>query len=91
MDPTTEEEWHPSQSGDKNHSNLLVGYMPSLEQICCFSHDGLSDAEPLVEAMKMLLEYCNKVLPLARHCLKEAVGNSFSAKSASNGDHVEPK
>lgn len=91
LDPTTEEEWPPCQSGDKNHSNLLVGYMPSLEQICCFSHEGLSDAEPLVEATKMLIEYCNKVLPLARNCLKEAVQNNFSEKELSNCDHYEPK
>ena len=73
LDPTKEEEWVPTIDLDENNGNLTVGYMPSLEQVCAFVHEGLSTAEQLEKVLQMTIDYSRKVHPAAQKCLKDNV------------------
>ena len=87
LDPNVEEEWISGSARDKNNSNLIIGYMPTLQQACAYSHEGLSDIEPLDAAMKLLIDYCLQVHPIMQNCLTNAVKTLTSEKndSGSNG------
>ena len=73
LDPTKEEEWTPTVDSDENNGNLTVGYMPSLEQVCAYVHEGVSTAEQLEKVLTMTIDYCRKVQPAAQRCLKDNV------------------
>ena len=81
LDPTADEEWQPTVCNQKNNSNLTIGYMPSLQQLCAFAHEGMSDVEPLHEATKLLVEYCGKVQTVVQNCLKESVEIHMAEKA----------
>ena len=76
-----EEEWRPVTKCDTNNSNVVIGYMPSLQQICAYSHEGISQTESLNEIMKILTEYCLKLQPVVQSCLKVAVEEELLSKT----------
>jgi len=81
VDPAMEEEWRPVTKCDTNNSNVVIGYMPSLQQICAYSHEGISQTESLNEIMKILTEYCLKLQPVVQSCLKVAVEEELLSKT----------
>lgn len=78
LDPTKEEEWQPEINQDHDNSNLTVGFMPSMQQICAYVHEGLSNTEELEQMLKLATEYCLKVQPVVQLCLTEAVQKTLS-------------
>ncbi|KAK4004936.1 hypothetical protein OUZ56_006663 [Daphnia magna] len=73
LDPTRDEEWQPKLNHDENNSNLTVGFMPSMQQICAYVHEGVSNPEELEQMLKLVTEYCLKVQPVVQLCLKETI------------------
>lgn len=47
--------------------------MPSIQQVCAFSHEGISNTDELELMLKLVTEYCTKVQPVIQACLKETV------------------
>ena len=86
-----EEEGGSQQGGQQG--NLMIGYLPSLQQVCAFSHEGRCDgAEPLNKATKTLVDYCAGVNSMARRCLKQAVTKHMTDKAdeAGQADDAQP-
>lgn len=78
LDPTKEEEWEPVAGGDRDNCNLTVGFMPSLQQVCAYVHEGVSKADQLDEMLRLVTNYSLKVLPVAQQCLKESIEKSLA-------------
>ena len=78
LDPLKEEEWEPVVGADESNCNLTIGYMPSLQQVCAYVHEGVSEAEELDAILKLATEYCIRVQPIAQLCLQEAIENTIA-------------
>jgi len=86
IDPAIDEEWQPIANCDSDHSNVVVGYMPTMQQVCAYSHEGISQTDSLNRIMKVIVEYCLKLQPVVQACLKEAVEEDLLSKTEDKMD-----
>jgi hypothetical protein len=60
--------------------------MPSTHQVAAYVHEGVSKSEDLEQMLKLATEYCLKVEPVVRLCLKETVEKILSNESENKID-----
>ena len=84
LDPTEEEERHADANSDTRNSYVAIGYMPSLQQVCAYTHGGISEAESLDRIMELLVEHCLKVQPIVQNCLKESIEKELVSSDEKN-------
>lgn len=71
---------------DESNCNLTIGYMPSLQQVCAYVHEGVSEAEELDAILKLATEYCLRVQPIAQLCLQETIENTLAPEKDNKMD-----
>ena len=62
--------------------------MPSLQQVCAYSHEGISQTDSLSQIMKVVVDYCLKLQPVVQACLKEAVQEELVPKTEEKMDEL---
>ena len=60
--------------------------MPSMQQVCAYVHEGVSNTEELDQMLNLATSYCLKVQPVVQLCLKEAVQKLLSNESENKID-----
>lgn len=60
--------------------------MPTMQQVCAYSHEGISQTDSLNRIMKVIVEYCLKLQPVVQACLKEAVEEDLLSKTEDKMD-----
>ncbi|XP_050413061.1 exosome complex component MTR3 [Patella vulgata] len=77
VDPSEEEEYRSQDCNDVNEGNVVVGLMPSINQISALTSKGEIDFETISQAIKTCIQTCQKVYPV----LQNALVNSVKAKT----------
>ncbi|XP_070576953.1 exosome complex component MTR3-like [Ptychodera flava] len=72
LDPTYEEEYDSKDEGDNNGS-IVVGLLPSMNQISVLIQSGDLDNEVSQQGIRSCIEGCMRTYPVVRECLVKSV------------------
>ncbi|XP_013787879.1 exosome complex component MTR3-like [Limulus polyphemus] len=81
VDPVYEEEYRPEdnhQSGE--HGNMVLGFMPLLQQVAALQCDGELQPKTVSAALGMLMESCYGIYSIVQECLTESLKNKLKKR-----------
>ncbi|XP_076333026.1 exosome complex component MTR3-like [Tachypleus tridentatus] len=74
VDPIYEEEYRPEDiHPGGEHGNVVLGFMPLLQQVAALQCDGELQPKTLSAALKILMESCNGIYSVVQECITESL------------------